>query len=71
MSPLAQDPFAYRATKSGKLIVSRGGRRVSVIAGEKARRLQSRLGTATSAEEEQQLLAKATGNYRRGNERRF
>lgn len=64
-----QDPFSYRATKSGKVMISRGGRQISVIAGDSAQRLLARL-VATKVEEERQLLlAKATGNYRHGNER--
>ena len=66
---LDEDPFSHRTTKSGQVHVSRGGRRVAVIGGEKAHRLLARLKMAESEEERQLLLAKATGNYRHGNER--
>ena len=66
---LDENPFSHRTTRSGQVLVSRGGRRIAVVAGEKARRLLARLGGAASEEERQLLLAKATGNYRHGNER--
>ena len=66
---LDENPFSHRATKSGQVLVSRGGRQVAVVAGEKGRRLLARLGGAAGEEDRQLLLAKATGNYRHGNER--
>ena len=63
------NPFSHRTTKSGQVLVSRGSRQVAVVAGEKGRRLLACLGGAASEEERQLLLAKATGNYRHGNER--
>ncbi|MBB5435145.1 hypothetical protein [Nocardiopsis composta] len=65
---LDDDPFDYQITKSGKVLVSRGGRRVATIAGAEAARLIGRLGH--DDESDQHLLARATGNYRQGNERR-
>jgi len=65
----AVDPaFAYRISKDGSVRISRAGAVVSVVAGERARRLVSKLQRA-DPDETQQLLARATGNYRRGNER--
>lgn len=65
---LEDDPFDYRITKSGMLIIARNGRTVIEIGGKKAAALIPKLGA--SDESDQQLLARATGNYRRGNERR-
>lgn len=65
---LEDDPFDYRITKSGMLIVARNGRTVMEIGGKKAAELIPKLGI--SDDSDQQLLARATGNYRRGNERR-
>ena len=65
---LVDDPFDYQITRSGLVLVSRGGRRVATIAGSQAARLVDRLGHDDDAD--QQLLARATGNYRQGNERR-
>lgn len=65
---LTDDPFAYQVTKSGEVRISRGGRVVVTVRGAQADRLAARLGV--SDESDQQLLARVTGNYKRGNERR-
>ena len=64
---LDDDPFGYRITKDGRILISRGGRLVVTVAGAQAERLVGMLGSDDDAD--QQLLARATGNYRRGNER--
>lgn len=66
---LEDDPFDWRTTGSDTVLVSRGGRHVVTVGGEAGRRLAARLVDA-SPELAQQLLARATGNYKRGNERR-
>jgi len=65
---LEDDPFDWRSTKDGQVLVSRGGRTVTTIRGAAARRLLPRLERADE-HETQHLLARATGNYKRGNER--
>ena len=65
---LEDDPFDWRVTKDGQLLVSRGGRVVTTIRGATAAKLLGRLERAAD-EETQHLLARATGNYKRGNER--
>ncbi len=67
MSGLVDPPFEYQLTRDGGVRIRRGGRVVAVVAGERARRLSSRLRSADD-DEVQQLLARATGNYRRGTE---
>ena len=50
--------------------MSRGGRVVTTVGDARAERLLRALEAADGDEDEiQQLLARATGNYRRGNER--
>lgn len=66
--PLVDDPFDYQVTKSGLVRISRGGRVVVTVAGREADRLAAALERADERAA-QLLLAKATGNYRRGNER--
>ena len=66
---LTTDPFTHHVSKDGTVRVSRGGRVVATIGGPRGERLIRAIEAATSAEDVQQLLARATGNYRRGNER--
>ncbi|HEU5471824.1 MAG TPA: hypothetical protein VFV67_14330 [Actinophytocola sp.] len=65
---LDDDPFDWRVTKDGQVLVSRRGRVVTTLRGAAAARLIGLLDSADDAAA-QQLLARATGNYKRGNER--
>jgi hypothetical protein len=65
---VAPEPFSYRTTKDGQLRVAFHGRHVVTLAGNEAQRLTNRLEGA-NPEQTQLLLAKATGNFKRGNER--
>ncbi len=66
---LLRDPFEFRIAADGRVMIYRGGRLVSTVAGDDANRLRGRLAQAGGAGGEQQLLARATGDYRRGSER--
>ncbi len=60
--------FDYRATKDGKVFISHEGRDVTTLRGGYAARFLDRVRDA--GEDEAQLaMAKATGNFKRGNER--
>ena len=63
------EQFGYRVTGDGRVLVTFHGRHVVTVAGAKAGRLAAALAEA-DGEQEQLLLAKATGNFKRGNERR-
>lgn len=72
MSGLEQDPFDWRTTKDGRVFVTRGGRQVTIIGGDQAQKLSAGLDAAVARGDDdaaQQLLARVTGNYKRGNER--
>ena len=60
--------FSYAETKDGKVFISWQGRTVTTLAGEGARRFLSRA-ESLDADGRQQLMARATGNFKRGNER--
>lgn len=62
------DVFTYRITKDGKVLISYEGRLVTTLAGKNAHRLIARL-DGCDRRDVQQLLARATGNFKRGNER--
>ena len=65
---LDDHPFSWQIAKDGRVLIFRDGRQVAVIAGAQADRLRPKL--ANDLEQAQHALAPATGNYRRGNERR-
>ena len=56
-------------TKDGRVRISRDHRPVTTLAGAAAARFAKRVKDADPAAA-QQLMARATGNYKRGNERR-
>ena len=61
--------FSYRERGDGSVAISHRGRVVTTLRRDAARRF---LAHAAGADEEarQQLMARATGNFKRGNERR-
>jgi hypothetical protein len=61
--------FAWRATKDGRVRISWRGRLVTTLAGAPAARFLREVDGADE-EAEQLLLARVTGNFKRGNERR-
>ncbi|MEO6532452.1 MAG: hypothetical protein ABIO06_02640 [Pseudolysinimonas sp.] len=61
---MESDPFAARVTASGTVLISRGGRQVTVVRGTAAERLASQLDAAPDEHARQLLLAKATGHYK-------
>ena len=60
--------FEWSVRKNGEIAIRHHGRAATIVRGRAAERLAERL---TSADDDgaQQLLARATGNYKRGNER--
>jgi hypothetical protein len=62
------EQFSYRVTKDRKVLIYWQGRRVVVITGARAQKLLAELPGMDPAQE-QLALAKATGNFKRGNER--
>lgn len=63
-----EDVFTHRVTKDGKVLISTEGRLLTTLAGKNVVRLISRLYGADRLEI-QHLFARATGNYKHGNER--
>jgi hypothetical protein len=62
------EQFSYRASKDGKVFVAWHGKTVTTLKGEAARRFLSRI-EAANPHEAQQIMARVTGNFKRGNER--
>lgn len=65
---LAEEPFSYSATKDGKVFVSCHGKRVTILQGKEAERFLTRIDSA-DAQQAQLIMAKCTGNFKRGNEK--
>ena len=61
--------FSAVITGDDRVLVSQDGRQVVALSGSDARRVIDRLERAEDEEAEQMVLAKATGNLKRGNER--
>ena len=61
--------FCYQVTRERTVFVFWHGRRVLTATGAAAERLIARL-EGIDADAQQMVLAKATGNFKRGNERR-
>lgn len=68
MSNLNDLPFAYRATKDGKVFITCQGQQVLVLKGKKAELFLKRVAGLDEAKL-QKALTKITGNFKRGNER--
>jgi hypothetical protein len=60
--------FAYRTTRDGKVFISHQGRDVTTLRGGEAARFLERVRDAGD-DEAQLAMARATGNFKRGNER--
>ena len=65
---LAADPFDWQVTKSGTVLVFRRGRQIVTVGGKAGAKLAAQL-ELVDERAAQQLLARATGNYKHGNER--
>ena len=61
----APSGFEYSTRKNGEVVITHKGRQAAVLRGESARRFLDRVTTG----DEQEVMARATGNYKRGNER--
>ena len=67
MSDAADLGYEYRVRKSGEVAISRAGSVVTTLRSRKAKQFLERI---DSGGDVQQIMARVTGNYRRGNERR-
>jgi hypothetical protein len=58
--------FSYVRQKNGDVVITHHGRQAAVLRGARADRFIAKVGESDA----QGLMARATGNYKRGNERR-
>ncbi|WNB90886.1 hypothetical protein [Bacillus sp. NEB1478] len=66
---LDEEIFTYRLTKNNTVFIDYKGKQVMILKGKEAEKIMSRINSANSEKEVQLILAKVTGNFKRGNER--
>jgi hypothetical protein len=65
----APSDFAYALLADGRVRISHRGRQVVTLAGARAATFARRVAEADGEGERQLLMARMTGNFKRGNER--
>ena len=65
---LEEAPFSFQASKDGKVFISWHCRQAVILQGAQAKQFLRRVQEA-DAMQAQLLMAKATGNFKRGNEK--
>ncbi|OZB96202.1 hypothetical protein [Paenibacillus sp. XY044] len=65
---LSDEVFTYRATKDNKVIIYWQGKQVTILSGKESERFLQQITNADPIEA-QLIMAKATGNFKRGNEK--
>ncbi len=66
---LEENPFDYQITKDQRVLLFWNDKHIKTLAGQEARKFIDKIG-ALDESAAQLLLAKVTGNFKRGNERR-
>ena len=67
---LSEEPFAYQITKNGTVAINYKGKQIKIVKDKDAERLIARIKSVEdNITEVQLLLAKITGNFKRGNEK--
>ncbi|MCL2565300.1 MAG: hypothetical protein FWE24_05750 [Defluviitaleaceae bacterium] len=67
---LSEEIFTYKLTKDRKVFISYHGKQVTTLSGKKAEAFISDI-KDVDGKDAQLIMAKATGNFKRGNERMF
>ncbi len=65
---LDKEVFTYRAGKDGKVFLSWKGKEIKILKGSEAAKFLSKI-DGLDHKEAQLVMAKATGNFKHGNER--
>lgn len=66
---LEEEPFRFRKTKDNTIFVDYFGKQVKILKGSEAENFIKRINSAENEIEKQLIMAKITGNFKRGNER--
>lgn len=66
---LDDTPFSYKVTKNNTVLISYNGKQIKLLKGKDAEKVLEKINTADDIKAVQLILAKVTGNFKRGNER--
>jgi hypothetical protein len=66
---LEEEVFTYRITKNNMVFIDYNGKHVTTLKGKEAEKIIKRIEQAATDHEVQLILAKVTGNFKRGNEK--
>ncbi|MFD1356995.1 hypothetical protein ACFQ4X_03715 [Fictibacillus halophilus] len=66
---LEEEVFTYRVTKNNMVFIDYHGKQVTTLKGKEAEKIIKRIEQAATDHEVQLILAKVTGNFKRGNEK--
>ncbi|TCS93889.1 hypothetical protein [Hazenella coriacea] len=66
---LDETVFSYQLTKNNTILINWYGKQVKILKGKEAQKFLAKMGQANNHKEEQLVMAKITGNFKRGNER--
>ena len=65
---LDEEIFTYKITKNNKVFISYEGKQVTTLSGKRAIDFMAKISN-TAGKEAQLVMAKVTGNFKRGNEK--
>jgi glycine/serine hydroxymethyltransferase len=66
---LDEAPFSYKITKNHTVLIDYYGKQVKLLKGKDAEKILEKIKIAENEKAVQLILAKITGNFKRGNER--
>ncbi|MGE7273898.1 hypothetical protein ACQKK5_20860 [Brevibacillus panacihumi] len=66
---LDKEPFGYRIAKNNTVFIDYQGKPIKSLKGTEAEKFLQKINAAQDSKEVQLILAKITGNFKRGNER--
>lgn len=66
---LDEEVFSYRAAKDGKVLIAWHGKQVTILKGKQAEKFLASIAMAADDKQKQLVMAKVTGNFKRGNEK--
>lgn len=67
---LDEEFFSYKVSKDNKVFIFWYEKRVKILVGKESEKFLKKIESAESSKEVQLIMAKVTGNFKRGNERK-